>query len=567
MGKGYNKSLFGGVPRKNVNKSRFNLSHEWKAQFNPGLLIPCLLLETLPNDEFEIDSEFLFRFSPLYFPIMHKMTMRADYFYIPNRILWPYVSESNRGWVNWINNEETYEHPTVDAWQGWDNAVLSQQVGTYFGLPTIIEGIVNATDIITDLNAFPFSAYLKIWDWYYRIPQIEEERWFALVPGDNSAAFGTAYSAPVTITKYYEVFSAKWEKDYFTSALPQPQVGDAITIPTLDESLPITQTIRNSSTGAPVTVTGTLQIESGTGKLERDDNLNVYVDQDNPATIKQLRLAEVLQSYYERIMKVGTRYRDFIQGLWGNDPEPNTIDAPVQFGSKFGRVQVSDVMTQASYDYAEGNSRTGDYTGQASMYSNDGGRLHYKCNEHGWIMCILQVNPNTSYGQGIERFWRRSVQTDYPLDMFSSIGDQEILKEEVVWNPIIADAAKNEETFGYIPRFSEMRYKNNLFVGGLAHNTGVSQHLGRLWSTDVYTTAGAYDEFIEIDSDFTDVSPRGSAAFSEDFIGGIRIDDVFRILPNVVGTQFESEASIYAHVYHSIYANRQLPMFSVPDLT
>lgn len=565
--KGYNKPIFGGVPKKNIQRSRFDLSHEWKSNFNPGRLIPCLLLETMPNDEFSIDSEFMFRFSPLYFPIMHKLTMRADYFYVPNRVLWPYQSVENKGWVHWITNEEEYVHPYTTTDLRWEDSTLIESVGYYFGLPVLPVLNANYESKINNLNAFPFSAYLKIWDIYYRVPQLEDERWFPLNVGNNTTAFSTAYNASVARPDLHRVFSSKWQKDYFTSALPQPQLGDAVTIPTLDENLPITQTARISATGAAVT--GPLSIiAAADGGVQDSSATDIYIDQDNPATIRQLRIAEVLQSYYERLIKIGSSmYRDFIKGMYGNDPEPNTIDQPVQFGSKFGRVQISDVMTQASYDYAEtGTSRTGDYTGQASMYSNDGGRLRYDCNEHGWIMCILQVNPNTSYGQGVERFWRREVQTDYPLDMFSSIGDQEILKEEVLYNAKTTNLALNQDTFGYIPRFSEMRFKNDIYTAGLQKNNGLSQHLGRFFTTDIYETA-EYNAFVTINDEFTDVQPDGNTLVSADEIGGIRISDVFRILPNAAGTQVESEAVIYAHVYHDISVNRQLPMFSVPDLT
>lgn len=554
----YNKSLFEGVPKKNPNKSKFNRSHEWKAQMLPGYLIPCLVEETLPGDNYDLNAEFLFRFSPLYFPIMHKMTMRADWFFVPNRILWQSTGDGGQlGWSKWIAEVQDATPPYFTGNLTKSNVSFNNHLLCYMGLPLI--DVVDGTysGLVEDLNAFPVSAYIKIWDEYYRVPQLEDEKWSNLQDGDMTTIFDAALAtAPGGV---YLPLPAKWEKDYFTSALPTPQIGDAIQIPMIGEPDPVTgqstyPSLWREDNGDPHLVTepiGTRALDAETGGQTTGTHIGLDV-QTTAATIRQLRLAETLQSYYERIMKVGQRYRDFIKGLWGVDPQPMTIDRPVLIGSKFGRVQISDVMTQAYTAVGEtGSVRTGDYTGQANLYSSDNDQMNYYCNEHGWILCILQLNPNTSYGNGIERFWRRSVQTDYALDMFAGIGDQEIAKEEVLYNPIIADEEKNFETFGYIPRFSEYRYKNNMHVGILSYDAGLSQHLGRIWDL------AGYDTDIEIDSVFTSSAP--------DLVGGIRITDTFRTLPSGV-TQYPSEGLIYAHVFHTIWVDRALPMFSTPKL-
>lgn len=562
----YNKSLFEGVPKKNPNKSRFNLSHEYKAQINPGYLIPVMTEETLPGDEFTINSEFMFRFAPLYFPIMHKITMRADYYYIPNRILWlENPLELNPGWAKWITEPDNESQtPIVVSEQAFRTTEVNINVLGYMGIPLLHEDdVAPETDTIIDsLNALPLSAYLKIWDEYYRVTQLENPRWFPLENGDNSPAFETAFGT-LAASRYYPLLSAKWEKDYFTSALPTPQIGEAVRIPAktgIDDGAQIL------NTDGTIAANGPLAVDAGA--LEDSAGGASYVSQEG-ATIKELRLAEVLQSFYERVMKVGERYRDFMKGLWGLDPTPMAVDVPILLGSKFGRVQISDV-SQTAIANLSGNAkagRTGDYTGNANLYSNDNDEIRYECKEHGWIICILQLNPNTSYGQGIHRMWRRNIQTDYALDMFSGIGDQEILKEELLYNAWVGQESKNGETFGYIPRFSEYRYRNNIHIGTLNFTGGISQHLGRYYNP--VTTEGAlYDSTIEIDATFTNSQPGGLGGFPIE-LGGTRIVDTFRVLPDgtdAVLAQRPTESIIYAHIFHTLYVNRQLPMFSTPKI-
>lgn len=549
----YNKSLFEGVPKKNPNQSRFNLSHEWKSQFSLGRLIPCLLLETMPNDEFSINSEFLFRFQSLYYPIMSTITMRCDYHYIPTRILWPYQGSTNQGWRKWISEQTEEELPYVNANMQFSTTGANNTILQFMGIP-LIDHATEANYTINNLLAFPLSAYLKCCDQYYRVSQLEDERWFPLQPGDNTTAFENALG--VSGSKRYNTLGSLWMKDYFTSALPTPQIGEAVQIPMVaDPNDPTTYPTRWMDSSGNTSGTDSAIAYDGTNAQTQvgiTSGIPAFLDtQTNAADIRQLRLAEVLQGYYERIMKIGQRYTDFIEGLFGQNPTPGLVEEPILFGSKFGRVQISDTMTTAETVNGTVVSVTGDYRGNANLYSNDRDTIHYHCREHGYILGIIQVNPNTNYGQGIHRLWRRQVQTDFPLDMFSTIGDQEILKEELVYNYL--DTSTNEETFGYIPRHSEMRYQNNIFVGELLHATGQSQHLGRIWDLATFDM-----EDLEINEQFVHCLLNGDN-------GGIRVTDTFRVLP-IIATGSPAQHTVFAHIYHSIYVNRNLPLYATPKL-
>lgn len=561
----YKKSPFENVPRKNPRQTRFNYSHEHKAQMQPGYLVPCMRpLECLPGDEWDIDTEFFFKFANMYFPIMHRLTMRADYYYIPNRILWE-KGEGATGWKDWLTKNLEVEPPRMDARMRFNTLAFNINVMAFFGIPLLPDD-VNYETHIDNLNAFPLSAYLMIWDWYERIPQLEDERWFPLLDGDNTPEFEASFG--VSAGDVFPLLSARWEKDYFTSALPEPQTGDAIQIPLIEDLSSISQETgpfrwRQIVTGA----------NPGAGDVTTDaDGISeigaagdVYLDiQETAATIRQLREAEVLQSFYERIMKIGSNYDDFIEGLHGIEPQPGTISIPVLIGSKFGKVQVSDVLITADAIQTASGAKAGDYRGQANLYGSSGGAIRYKCHEHGFIICLVQVNANSSYGQGIDRLWRRSVQTDYALDMFAGIGDQEILKEEVMFNARVGEEAKNFETFGYIDRFGEYKWANNIHVGNLNFTSGLSQHLGRIW--DPLTIHGAaYDSAIEINSQFTKSAPITEEG---DNLGGMRLTSVFRTIPsgNVTGTLYPTEGIMYTWFFHSIRVNRNLPLYSTPNL-
>lgn len=568
----YKKSPFENAPKKRVNKTRFNLSHEHKSQMVPGMIFPCMRpIETMPGDEFEIQSQFFFRFESLYYPIMHKMTMRADTYFIPYRILWPKGTGTNVGWMDWLTKMEEVDHPRMNARMSSNNLAFEINVLAYMGIPLLQPDPTAGYDThINNLNAFPLSAYLMIWDWYERNPQLEDERWFPLEDGDNTTAFETAYDIAAGFT--FPLLSSKWEKDYFTSALPLPQVGDAIKIPLVsdqhltDDGSQIAGpyfTALMADGGAPAA--GDIKTAVG-GVLQDSASAEIYLDINATAAVmRQLREAEVLQSFHERVMKIGDRYDDYIQGLYGTHPQPGTISIPVLIGSVFGKVNIADVMTTADQT-SSARLKTGDYTGQANLFET-GDVMRYTCHEHGVILMLVQLNANTGYGQGIDRMWRRSVQTDYPLDMFATIGDQEILKEEILFTGNTADnaAGRPQETFGYIDRFGDSKFCNDIYVGNLGKTgVGLSQHLGRWW--DPLTTTGAtYSSRISISGGIAAGIETGFIYSSALNPGGHRLTDVFKNLP-VNGTNYPTQGTTFAWIFHSIYVNRALPLYSTPSL-
>jgi len=577
--KNYRQSQFDNLQKKNVNKSFFNLSHEVKTQMCFGRYYPIHYEECLPGDEWEIDGEYQFRFPGMYFPIQQIGTMRADWFYVPYKLLWkndtPQTTNYQKtGWQGFIMGEDL-ELPTTllningDGWNTSSGSELypgcSYPIENYLGFPydTKDREDGNKQKFVTG-SAFPLAMYLMCYDEYYRNPQWEEPQFFDLQPGDNDERFqdveqslnGIAYLDWNDVTagqlKSHAPFFAHYEKDYFTSARPQPQDGDAILIPSLgvdEDGLYNPQKVL-ALDGTPIT--GSQALLADNGKLiEGGADSNVVIETN--ATIKQLRLYQVLQQFHERVMRIGKRYRGYIEGLWGNDPEPNAVDIPQLVGSHFGRIQITDTMTTA--DIPDGAS-TGNYRGNINFHNN--GTTHrYYCQDYGLLMCILNVMPNTAYGQGIERKWTREVNTDFALDMFSGIGDQEILRKEIfaindnrVWSVAGADLGSQDDTIAYQDRFGEYKTRVNR----------------------IFNTANIYDSF------YMGSKPRGILSdyksidvstfmlgHSNDALGnGIREVDIFNTQPIKSGNSTYLDSTIWAHMYLTLKVKRCLPYFSTP---
>lgn len=558
--------LFQGVAPKNVNKSHFDLSHEWKHDMNPGFLIPFLKIPCLPGDEFTISSEFFFKTNPLYYPAIHRFKLEADYYFIRYSVMWPETLDGElNGWKNWIMAKADVLHPTTDVEMVFQTSNAdNMSVMGYFGIPYLYDGEGRGT-VITGLNAFPAMAYLHIYDQYYRNPELEDERRFYLTDGDNTSAFQDAYDYHGTGPENrLNVFPSKWDRDYLTACLPTPQAGDPVQIPMTTgygeqgQYANFPTRWKRLDTGATPSE-GPLEIDTD-GDTQTDVPQPVGLDiQTGAATVAELRFAEILQQFRERLIKIGRRYRDYIKGMHDEDVNPLELELPIMIGNYRGAVQISEVLTQAMTTVGEDNFNTGDYSGNASLYETNNQPFRFNAKDYGLIIGIMNVTPNTGYGQGINRYWRYSTPYDYPLDMFCTIGDQEVLKEEVMYNNLQADAAKNQETFGYIERYAEARHINNIYGTNLARNAGLSIHAGK-WYDPQTTTGSNYDAAIEINKDFIDADPTGIGATLK---GGTRVTDIFRTL--TLSNGLPTEMTIVAYVMHRISVLRALPLYSTPS--
>ena len=506
-------------------RNTFDLSFDNKLTLDMGNLYPVLVQETLPGDNFHITPEMLIRFAPMTFPIMHRIDATIHFFYVPNRILW-------KNWTKFLAMEKVAGVPYSPLYiQGTEEVPLNVEVGSiydYLGLPI-------DSNIREKINAFPLLACMKIYNEYYQdqnndsyytnvrdtLETIYEKAGGLITP--TELGIGTDYDN-------FRLLRRAWQHDYFTSALPWAQKGDAVNIPLQFEELSMSKVYQMDGSDPD---TGEIFAHANMGFpndiTDINDNKLKFVSEGNDAvltgTINQLRAAMQLQKFLELNARSGTRYNELIRAHFGEDIGDARINRPEYIGGIKNNVMISEILQTSS---TTESSALGEYAGNANAIVS-GDTMHFSCPEHGFIIGMLSVVPRTAYSQGINRKYTRQDALDYYWSHFAHIGEQAILNKELYYNSSLSD---NDGTFGYIPRYSEYKYNASEVHGDFRTNLE-DFHLARKFAN----RPNLSEEFIY-------VNPQEQK--------------------RIFAIQQEDVNSLYAHIYFDMQAQRKIPFFTNP---
>lgn len=487
-----NERHFNQIPEMKASRTRFNRDQTILTTFDSGKLIPFYVDEVLPGDTFNVNTTAIVRMTTPKYPVMDDAFIDFYYFYCPNRILWrdfkQFMGEAdNTPWMP----EKTYKVPEIKI-NGSENAQwpLEGSILDYMGVPTKIKNKFS-------INALPIRAYVKIWNEYFRDENIEN----AAVWKDTSEDIDYADTNDEDNTEGNLQRAIEGGRclpvnkfhDYFTSCLPYPQRGPAVTLP-MEGNAPIRlgdtsgnyqdfrgpvemvlgangknkpgSLVYGNVTGAAgekkeMYFTGVERTsgEGGTGGWMYADLATVTA-----ATINELRNAVAVQQYYEALARGGSRYREQVQALWDVVISDKTVQVPEYLGGGRYHVNVNQIV-QTSGQQTNEDTPIGE-TGAMSVTPINESSFTKSFEEHGFVIGVCCVRHNHSYQQGLERFWSRKDRLDYYVPQFANLGEQPVKKKEIM----LTGTETDEEVFGYQEAWSDYRMKPNRVSGKMRSN-------------------------------------------------------------------------------------------------
>lgn len=328
------------------------------------------------------------------------------------------------------------------------------------------------------LLAYRFRAYESVYNAYYRDirnnPFVVNGR-----PVYNKWLPNMKGGADTTL---YELHQCNWERDFLTTAVPNPQqganaplvglvMGDVVTRSEDGTYTVQKQTVLVDEDGAKYGVSYKVS-EDGERLVGVDYDpvsektpvtaINSYAElaalateQGSGFTIETLRYVNAYQKFLELNMRKGFSYKQIMQGRWDIDIRFDELLMPEFIGGISRELsmrtveQTVDQQSSASQgQYAEA---LGSKTGIAGVYGSTPNNIEVFCDEESYIIGLLTVTPVPIYTQLLPKDFTYNGLLDHYQPEFDRIGFQPVTYKEICPMNIVADDSTDQlnKTFGY----------------------------------------------------------------------------------------------------------------------
>lgn len=461
-------SLFQTVPVKVQKKSGFDKSHMNLLTTKCGTLTPILVDEVIPNETVNLKVNLSASLPPLASETFMRVDLKAEAFFCPLRLLYG-------GFEKWFTRAKITNMTGSGMSESTACMPLIEVPGTKAKAGTLMDYLGLKVDSgftqSTYISPLPMIAYHKIYDDWYRNSLVQQpvfrdfnvtnsnltgptQKQVGLLPyitfseaqgrvGNNILSNTGSASTFADGVSIWDLRQRNFGHDYFTTATPQAQNGDA-------QSVGLVVPLEPGATSAGTSF-----------------------------TIGALRAANSIQQYLERLNLAGNRYVDQLRGVYNAHLSDGVAQRPILLGSASWNVYSKGIYQTANGGVsggASGNNPMGNTVG--AQYGNayasgtDFIIKGFTANEPGYIFVIASLVPVVTYGSGTRRYLKHFLgdmgsaqpngvngQGDMANPMLQNVGPQPIYGWELGTN------LGNVSIFGYQDRYAEYKSMNDELHG------------------------------------------------------------------------------------------------------
>lgn len=485
------KSVTVKVPKR----SGKNLSHRSNFTGQVGTLMPIMCHEPVVGQRTRLAIALDLNLPPLASKTYANLDYKIEAFFVPFRLLFGGFEE----WFSGANlrGYSAAVRPCAPVIRFPVNGTGSDAVAarSYLAKGSLSDMLGNkvtttgleASTASADFTALPYLAYHRIYDDWYRNPQVQspvfvrfdssgavssvvsDSPWLYFVNGAGSSALFTnriinassgsaVFVDGVRITDFRQ---RNFGFDYFTQATPAPQLGTAPVISISGSSL----------------------------------------------SISQIRAANSMQLFKERNVVAGPREIDIVKARYGVDLSDGVAQRPIYLGSASFNVYSRGIYQSqnsvgTSVSTSNPFSSVGAEYGSVSCNGSDLIIDDFTVREPGYIMVIGSLVPRVTYSTGIDKKNKRYITgaddvAEMASPLLQNIGNEPIYQYELGYTP----SPVAPLVFGYVPRFSSWNIMLDEVHGKFCDGEDLSSFLLQR-SFDAGTVLSS--SFLQIPTDYLD---------------------------------------------------------------
>lgn len=507
-------------------RSRHDLSHNILVTGNTGDLIVTMCEPVVPGSTMSLRTASLTRLETSLHQTLDNAYVETGYFFVPSRELWrnfdKYQGYNSDAWARTLEFKKPqyylgylYDDPGSATPANLADHVLPHSLinDLYCPVtktPKYMYGLVNQAsidDALIHLDLLPLRGVFKIYNDYFRDQNYDSEIYYD--DGEQNGAVSTIFNNTNTYDQYTDkyVFNGGYFepskgrlkvnrlKDTFSTALPQPQKGDPISL-LLSNNAPVGVIPSSSGVSSNSSYLGypsNSSFVSGEFKQAVDDSAVLSPAYGSPViadlsgvnfTVNDLRIAIALQSMRERDARSGNRLNEKLYGTWHIQANSLELDRAEYLGGKRIPVTMMEVLQTSE----TGNTVLGSDAGHSKTFDSDDSFVK-TFTQWGYVIGFIWVRTDRSYSQGIDRkFLVQDILDEYD-PMLDSISEQPVYKFELQGMYDSAgtyNVAKAKKVFGYQEAWYQYKRRNNRFYG--MFQPGIQGSLADWHYGDDYTT-------------------------------------------------------------------------------
>lgn len=601
------KNPFGATVVKTPPKSVFTLTHEKQMTMGIGKLIPIFHKFILPDDRFQIQSEFILRFNPMIAPVLGRMNADIHYFFIKGTDLWAKFYDFLKGldklgreftalnpfcvsvadymamlriYVADYEESERVSWPRIQDDSGNEFYSFAGTILDYLGYPCYVNMALNPSNpssmYPTDeyINLMKLFTYHKVYYEYYSKENLEGDAFGFILEkisyyaeddpastiNDFAGALNTLFGREIQ-TDYrgqqpffnwlFSLHLRKYPNDYFTSANPWTQKGAAPKVPlSVNFAEGSSSSIEIVGTDVPDNVATDAQWvrdESDNMILGSYDGVTRVRFKDDPQS------PSVLEGYFNiSDLRVANAIQRLLEKFAVAGTRVNEYLRSV-FGTQdpsleIGRAQYlggtsTPIEISTVYQSSETNETALGSMAGRSLTGGVSSYIDVKERQHGFIIGIMSIRPRIYYSNVVEKENMYFDRFDYPTPDLQHVGEQAIKKFELTGFGPDSSKSTDITTFGYQQRYGEAKYIPNTRHGLLKR----------------YESLGYWSAFNPQDGD-------QGKLFNLDRLVSVNPED-YSMMFNYQGLgENDLNNQLILNVLNKVSARRPLSFYSTPSL-